>query len=452
MLLPQIPAPPPPQIPAPPPSGPSSLDDLKRGRTVDGDSGADPSQAPAWLDLARYERGRAFFQAHSFQLLLAWHVSITIGFSLPNLLQALVFTKASDTPQKSLERYLRTFKFLAEWHLGDVFDATSPSVAYTSVQQVRSIHLGVRTAMEKADPTSKWLTQYDMGLVQSGFMGAISTRPAGFGLHGRTLAADIEDYTYFWRCVAYQLGVRDDFNLCGRGGTSTDNVVQEIIDDVLLPSSVHPPEPAFDSIAGAYIAGLNLAACNIPIASVRSVIAFAYHTLGRSLPGPRLSVGDQVRLGIMKLLVALLRWAPCFSLLANSLCLCVARHLANSGTCGANSNDNNSNKQGPAAGGQGVCPYYVALAAEPAGTRPPQSITAASSGAVCPGQRALRQQRNQKGKRQRRTVMLVAVAAALMVAAAIFWVVVGIFVLLGGIYGLWLASGLIATSFTSWCA
>lgn len=131
----------------------------------------------------RCDRGRAFFTKHSFQLVLAWHSSITIGFSLNNLLTALVFTNNSGTPKKALARYVRTFAFLAEWHLGDVWDAASPSDAYSSVATVRSLHRAVRSAMDKSMPGKRWMTMYDMALVQTGFMGAITIEPSGFGLH-----------------------------------------------------------------------------------------------------------------------------------------------------------------------------------------------------------------------------------------------------------------------------
>ena len=44
------------------PVGPTSLDDLKPGALIDGDSGSSSTVPPPWLDPARYERGRAFFE------------------------------------------------------------------------------------------------------------------------------------------------------------------------------------------------------------------------------------------------------------------------------------------------------------------------------------------------------------------------------------------------------
>ena len=149
------------ETPGKPIVGPRSLADLKKGAQLDGDNGSDPTVPPDWLDLARFERTMPFFRRHAFTLTLMWHCSLTIGFSLPALvsarrqrgspapsaprhrpahaaaaphatgprvsltalvrlarrrgraqLEALVFTGASDSPQKALARYIRTFQRL----------------------------------------------------------------------------------------------------------------------------------------------------------------------------------------------------------------------------------------------------------------------------------------------------------------------------------------------------
>ena len=98
--------------------GPSSLADLKKGANVDGDDGSDPSTPPPWHDPAQYELVHTFFKDHLLTLVLMWHCSLTIGFSLPALLEALVFTGDSNTPKKALARYMLTFKALFDWHDG----------------------------------------------------------------------------------------------------------------------------------------------------------------------------------------------------------------------------------------------------------------------------------------------------------------------------------------------
>ena len=78
---------------------------------------------------------KSFYEKNMFSIILAWHCSLTIGFSLPTLLSALVYTKNSNTKKKALKRYLNTGAHLASWHMGDIFDPTTK--AFTSLQFVR---------------------------------------------------------------------------------------------------------------------------------------------------------------------------------------------------------------------------------------------------------------------------------------------------------------------------
>ena len=59
---------------------------------------------------------------YPISFILAWHCSIVIGFSVPYLLNALIFTDESTTPIKSLKRYTQTFRYLYLWHLDNCFN------------------------------------------------------------------------------------------------------------------------------------------------------------------------------------------------------------------------------------------------------------------------------------------------------------------------------------------
>lgn len=150
---------------------PHTLSDLQKGDSVDGDSGTDASKLPTWFDVKKYESGQRIFKRHPLNFVLTWHFSLVMGFCVKPLLKALVFTGNSSTPKTSLARYIKTYLYLAEWHLcGNMFQ--SDSKAYSSVQTVRKMHAAVRGNMEKTImPQQKWMTQYDMCLVQTGFMG-----------------------------------------------------------------------------------------------------------------------------------------------------------------------------------------------------------------------------------------------------------------------------------------
>ena len=298
---------------------PRSLADIAKGSHIDGDTGGDPTLKPEWFDKEEYAKIHAFFEKNVVSLTLAWHCSITIGFSIKDLLRALVFTGASSTPSTSLDRYIDTFKHLVLWHMGDVF--RPDAMAFKSVQGVRGLHASVRHAMDQKVGGRTWISMYDMAIVQTGFMGAITVTPEAFGMD--CTSEELSTYVYFWRCVGHQLGIADQYNLCGGGVRVSTPIVNEVISQVLLPASTHPPEPDFDTIAGAYIAGINLACGGLPLASVRSVFHFVRRSLNYVDPGPPMSIADWLRYGFLVWSVHMIRHLPGIKQLYNSLLLSV---------------------------------------------------------------------------------------------------------------------------------
>ena len=124
---------------------------LHRGSSVNGDSGYSMDQLPDWMDYGKYRRGQQFFQKHSAGIVFALHSSLTVGFVINQLLVALVFNKASDTPPKALRRYVETLIHIVLWHTTDVWDSTTPSSGHRSLRFVRQVHGRVARAMDKAE-------------------------------------------------------------------------------------------------------------------------------------------------------------------------------------------------------------------------------------------------------------------------------------------------------------
>jgi hypothetical protein len=286
---------------------PKSLEDLHRGVVVDGDSNISPLQLPPWLDMGRCLRVHRFFEEHSMSLGIFWHCALVIGFSLPSLLEALVYTHATDTPATSLKRYMRTAQHLAAWHTGNIFDPAS--AAFASIQTVRQTHKGVRGSMQEKMPSQQhcWLSAYDMACVQLGFVGPIILFGRKVGVKNAEQVLD--DYVYFWRCVGYQLGMADEFNPCSLGNPTTRNIAQELIDQVLMPDIAHPPAD-YTRIAAAYIDGLNLMFLGIPVMSVASTLAFTYWGLGHRVPWSGLSLADKCRYLFLRLVALMLVLLP----------------------------------------------------------------------------------------------------------------------------------------------
>lgn len=290
--------------------GPSSLDDLKQGSKTDGDCGSNPRQLPSWIDIGRYRKVEWFFAEHAVSLTLAWHCSLVMGFSLPSLLTAVDFTQGSDTPKKALQRYMRTFAQLEKWHTGNIWDPSS--AAFSSVEEVRNMHNTVRSHMKTHLPGTTWISMFDMAIVQTGFMGAISIIPKKFGLHATE--QDLADYVFFWKCVGHQLGIDDCFNICSLGKSTSDQIVRQAISSVLLPDLANPP-PQYSHTAEAYVKGLNLMMLGLPFFSVKSTNALSFWALGLQW-GP-LGILDTCRFFYLRFLLALVG------------CLVPVRHLVN---------------------------------------------------------------------------------------------------------------------------
>ena len=244
-----------------------------------------------------------------------------MGFDIAPLLEALVFTDASSSPKTALPRYMDTFAHLIDWHIGgSIFDPKTK--AFKSTAAVRAIHKGVRGAMQAKYPGTHKINMYNLATVQTGFMGAATTSPTAYGL--RVSDAKLSDYVYFWRCVGRQLGIADEFNLCGNGKKNSDAIVNEIIDQLLLPGLVNAP-PDYQSMSQAYIDGINSVFGGLPLLSVPSTLAVIFWSLGRQPDFPFVfGIVDCFRFyGLYRVLFVLIGYVPGFETTASALELMV---------------------------------------------------------------------------------------------------------------------------------
>ena len=276
-------------------------------------------QMPDEFDHARFKRGRQFFKDNIFSCTIAMLLSLISGLSVSNLLEPLVFTEQSNTPGKSLRRYLRTFHHVVLWHFGDVWDTTSD--AHKSVAEVRRMHRSVGSRMAEQQDVKEWgthqifVSQYDMSLVQCGFMGAIVMYPHSFGI--RCSKKDLSDYTYFWYGLAYLLGISDQNNICNMGVDETRSICHEIEDNVLLPALQDPPGE-FYPMAKALTDGMNTV-CHCQVFSVESSLAVVLSIM--SAQHPKLSFADQARMLLLRGLLFIVQYVPFCRYLMNKLFL-----------------------------------------------------------------------------------------------------------------------------------
>jgi hypothetical protein len=120
---------------------------IQKGANFGGDSGNPVNRQPEWMDIEKFKRGQNFFLKHVASFVMALHCSLTVGFAINRLLDALVFNKASDTPKKARRRYFETLVHVILWHTTDVWDSNTPSIGHRSLAFVRRMHCRIAKAM-----------------------------------------------------------------------------------------------------------------------------------------------------------------------------------------------------------------------------------------------------------------------------------------------------------------
>lgn len=293
------------------------LEDLKQGANdYDDCTGED---IPEDFDYEKFRRGQLFFQNHAVSCLLAMQFSLVCGLSVNNLLEVLVATGKSSVPRDSLIRYMRTAFHVVKWHYGDVWNKVS--VAGKSVRSVRKIHNNAREFMvqrtnENGQTSNKiWISQYDMSLVQCGFMGAIIMYPAGFGI--KCSERDLDDYVYFWQWIGFLLGVKDKNNICTGGFHTAYKLCKEIEGKILIPALYDPPKE-FLSMANAFVEGSKLL-CNIGLFSVDEILMLSVESFGEKWTKP-VSMPDRLRKIFFRGFVNPLYYIPGLSWCLSKLC------------------------------------------------------------------------------------------------------------------------------------
>lgn len=161
-------------------------------------------------------------------------------------------------------------------------------------------------------------------------MVALGSDKLGFALS----ESQLEGYVYLWRCIGRQLAVEDRLNLCGGGAETVRAITREAIKSVVFPQAAKPCK-AFYDMADAYIGGMNLLFCGLPLLSVRSTIAVSYYAADDKwdeMPF-ELSALDYVRYLNYRFLFVAMRWLPFSQRLASALlvAICLAQRECPSG-------------------------------------------------------------------------------------------------------------------------
>ena len=264
------------------------------------------------IDVKRFNNGRRYFQDNIAMCVLAMLGSLVAGFSVVNLLDPLVFTNKSNTSKKSLKRYLDTVRHVTLWHYDDLLNPNSS--ARKSLKKVYDMHSHVNKSMIKEGINGRHFTQYDMSLVQSGFVGFIIMFPRKIGLEDSK--TNLEDFVYFWRWIGFFLGIDDDNNICINGYEDASDISKQIMNEIVYPSLLNPPKD-FDIMARAFTDGLSLVV-NFTLFTPESLIGFMLDLADKKRIY-KVSFLDECRILFWKVIVLLVRRSSWFKGIGNRL-------------------------------------------------------------------------------------------------------------------------------------
>lgn len=115
---------------------PKTLDDLRQGENLIGDQFAEMDRPlkPVWFIEEKFLRGQQFFRNYVLSVVIAYFMSLLIGFVVPPLAEAVIFTSRSAGPENSRKRYMSTMAHIYTWHMYDIFDPMTRG--YASLQMV----------------------------------------------------------------------------------------------------------------------------------------------------------------------------------------------------------------------------------------------------------------------------------------------------------------------------
>ncbi|OQR79372.1 hypothetical protein BIW11_05780 [Tropilaelaps mercedesae] len=232
-----------------------TINDLREGRVVAGDCKSD-SLPPKWLDFDKYKRGQELLRDNIFAALFCHAGGLMMLVNIPSIHKPLASTCNSSSLVACFQRYLQTLIHVRTWYETDIFDEKSEG--FRSITHVRCLHRKIAAAMEQQhagddkkigqrrnsseDPSKLitdpdvWVSQWDMVVTQFAFLGLMILYPNTLGFTHLS-RQDKEAVAYCWRCIGYQLGIDDKYNLFTSDDLHTiEELCQSIKTEVFLPS------------------------------------------------------------------------------------------------------------------------------------------------------------------------------------------------------------------------
>ncbi|XP_011211327.2 uncharacterized protein LOC105231623 isoform X1 [Bactrocera dorsalis] len=228
------------------PAAQAYLDHLLQNGALEGDSGA-PMEMPSWYDEALFRKGQSFMTKYRFLITAGMFYGLVAVLAIPSILRVLMCTRQSSTCLTAFRRYMRTILHTNAWY---EHPASANSKFWTSLRAVRKAHSKSSRACSKLGAGQ--ITQKDLALTQFGFIGYATLGAARVQLYDEEY---LESTTHMWRVLGYLLGIKDEYNICGRNWAETRLRLDIVMRRVYRPALENTSED-FEKMTKALVEGL----------------------------------------------------------------------------------------------------------------------------------------------------------------------------------------------------
>uniref|UniRef100_A0A1I8MYZ7 Uncharacterized protein n=1 Tax=Musca domestica TaxID=7370 RepID=A0A1I8MYZ7_MUSDO len=213
----------------------------------EGDSGYE-MELPPWYDEHLFKQGQSFMNKYRFVIQSGMLSGLVAVLAIPSILKVLICTRQSSSPATAYRRYVRTLLHTNSWYKYSASDKSSRF--WTSLRAVRKAHS--RSSRACAKLGAGQITQKDLALTQFGFIGFLS-----LGAHRIQLDDEhfLEATSHLWRVLGYLLGIKDEYNICGRNWLETKLRLSIVMRKVYEPALENPSEE-FKEMSKALLEGL----------------------------------------------------------------------------------------------------------------------------------------------------------------------------------------------------
>lgn len=186
-----------------------------------------PDDLPEWFDEKLFKLGQDYYNENLLGLAVANVTGLIATFSIPDILDVLIFTNQSNTTCTAYRRYIQTLL-----HIYALFnnDVTVPnSKWYKTINVIRWKHaLGNKKSRQYG---YNGIRQSSMALTQFGFIGYVLISADFLGLSNDQ--EKLKGFIHFWRVTGHMLGTDDRINLCRKTVDETRDLCREVADKIV---------------------------------------------------------------------------------------------------------------------------------------------------------------------------------------------------------------------------